>query len=321
MNLIFLIPSLGYGLILFATSGNGMLLLLSLMTMAVWLIHSSNKSFDLSESVRFDSDRVWIGEKRLSLFPVLWGSKIRNLVYQAAFPTLAPELISHPAFSSGIGLGPKGETIEQPISQDSPHAILIGPTGSGKTELMRLIAKHFVGPIWAIDFKGGAGFRDFPGVERLMTSPDAQELETWGQELESRQQRQLNRQLLIVVDELGEVLRNHQLAQFLELVAAKGRSLNVFLMAANQTLSQVQRTLWVNCANRFSVSADLVDRSQLGFSGKPPQSQQGSGVAELLNASGQVQFQFPFGLRHENTAPDKSEAVNPLLFRVASRPQ
>ena len=321
MNLIFLIPSMGYGLILFATTGNGMLLFLSIVTMGVWVLHATNQSFDLGEEIRFEDDRVWVGERRLSRLPILWGSKIRNAVYQAAFPVEKVELVHNPAFQLGIGLTEKGETLIQPITQESPHAILIGPTGSGKTELMRLIASHFNGAIWAIDFKGGVGFRNFPGVQRLMTKFDAQELEIWSRELEQRQQRQANRRLLIVVDELGEVLRNVQLAQFLDLVAAKGRSLNVLLMAANQTLSQVPRTLWVNCNNRFSVSADLVDRSQLGFSGKPPASKVGAPVAELLNSTGQQVFYFPFGLRHENTAPEISEAVNPLLSRVASKPR
>lgn len=285
------------------------------------MLHSSTKAFDLAEPVRFEQDRVWIGERRLSRFPPLWGSKIRNLVYQAAFQKEEPDLLSNSAFSKGIGLTAEGAIIDQPISPELPHAIVIGPTGSGKTELVRLIAKHHNSPIWAIDFKGGAGFRSFSRVERLMTVFDPGELDRWQLDFQQRQAKALNPRLLIVVDELGEVLKQPQLAAFIEQIAAKGRSLNVMLVAANQTLSQVSRSIWVNCSNRFSLLSDMVDRSQLGFSGKPPIPVTGYGVAELTNKSGQFQFKFPFGLGHEVTAGELPESTNPLLTRVASRPQ
>lgn len=320
MNLLFLVPSLGYGLVLFVTTGNALLLWLSLATMVVWLIYSNNKAFDLTQEVRFEGDRVWIGERRLPISPLLWGNKIRNLVYAKAFPAEVPELEPE-VFDRAIGVMDSGVEITQPISPAAPHAIVIGPTGSGKTELMRLIASQFRGSVWIIDFKGGSGFADFRKAERLVSGANLDQLAEFTLELEQRQSRILSKPLLIVVDELAEVLKVQPFAVFLESLAAKGRSLNMYLLAANQTLSQVPRTIWVNCANRFSVGADLIDRSQLGFSSKPPEPLHPQGNAELLTKSAQLAFGFPFGYRPKREDPASLETGNPLLLRVASRPQ
>ena len=320
MSLLFLLPSLGYGLILFTTSGNAMLLWLSMATMAVWLLHSQRKSLDLSQQVSFVEDRVWIGERRLGLFPPLWGTEVRNKVYQAAFEVEPMSQIDLESFfASNIGLTRQGAGVSQPISATHPHAILIGPTGSGKTELMKLIAQQYRAPIWAIDFKGGSGFRDSTGVTSLVTDQNTEAISDWQEQLSLRQLAPLNPRLLLVIDELGEALKNPAVARLIEQVATKGRSLNVMLVAANQTLSQIPRSIWVNCANRISVSADLVDRSQLGFAGKPPDPTPGMGTAELWRTGGQQDFSFPFGFRNEKTASEFSEAVNPLLSRVSTK--
>jgi DNA segregation ATPase FtsK/SpoIIIE-like protein len=322
MNLLFLLPSLGYGVMLFTTTGNAMLLWLSLATMAVWAIHSQRKSLDLSLPVSFLDQRVWIGERRLSLFPPFWGAEVRNLVYSEAFGSkplqdLDPEAL----FQSQIGITPSGHPVHQPISAAAPHAILVGPTGSGKTELMKLIAAQYGSEIWAIDFKGGAGFHGFSGVTKLVTDRDLEALEELLTQFSERQLQPANPKLLLVVDELGEALREPRVAKLVEQVAAKGRSLNVMLLAANQTLSQIPRTIWVNCANRISVAADLVDRSQLGFTGKPPAGLESLLTAELLQGSHQVAFGFAAGVEQEKTASAFAEAINPLLSRVSTRQQ
>jgi hypothetical protein len=322
MNLLFLLPSLGYGLILFTTTGNAMLLWLSLATMAVWVIHSQRKSLDLNLPVSFVDQRVWIGERRLSLFPPFWGSEVRNLVYSEAFGSkpfqdLDPETL----FQKQIGISTCGHAVHQPISATNPHAILIGPTGSGKTELMKLIAAQYGSEIWAIDFKGGAGFHNFHGVSKLVTDRDLGSLAELLDEFSHRQLQPANPRLLLVVDELGEALREPRVAKLVEQVAAKGRSLNVMLLAANQTLSQIPRTVWVNCANRISVAADLVDRAQLGFTGKPPAKFESLLTAELLQGSKQLSFGFAVGVNQEKTASAKTEAVNPLLTRVSTKPR
>jgi hypothetical protein len=320
MSLLFLLPSLGYGVMLFTTTGNAMLLWLSLATMAVWVIHSQRKSLDLSQPVSFQNQRVWVGERRLSIFPLLWGNEVRNLVYSEAFGSKPLQNLDlETLFQGQIGITTSGQPVHQPIAASAPHAILIGPTGSGKTELMKLIAGQYCSNIWAIDFKGGAGFHSFPGVSKLVTDRDLSALDELLVKLSERQLQPANPRLLLVVDELGEALREPRVAKLVEQVAAKGRSLNVMLLAANQTLSQIPRTVWVNCANRISVSADLVDRSQLGFTGKPPGRFEHLLTAEILQGANQVAFGFAVGIEQEKTAPAKTEAVNPLLTRVSSR--
>lgn len=126
MNLLFLLPSLGYGVMLFTTTGNAMLLWLSLATMAVWLIHSARKSLDLGQEVTFVDGRVWIGERRLGLFPPLWGSDVRNRVYAEAFSVSPLEgMNTAELFESQIGITANGDSVHQPISAHAPHALLI----------------------------------------------------------------------------------------------------------------------------------------------------------------------------------------------------
>jgi hypothetical protein len=322
MNQLFLIPPLGYGLILLLTSGEGTLLWLSLTTIAAFWLQARTKRFDLDSPVSFVGDRVWMGAQRLCLFPLLWGSAIRNKVCEAAFwedPITKLDPIA--SFSSHIGLSASGELLVQPISSQNPHAILIGPSGSGKTELLRLLATQLECEIWVLDFEGGNGVGDVPRVTLLASDSDSDALQIMNQEFALRNLRALNSKLAIVVDGLNRALQSQVAAILLEKAATQGRKLNVMLLATNQTLADVPKTIWVNCSNRFSLGADQESREQLGFSGRSQDSLGDWGHAELLQGSKLVSFRFPLGFRTEKTAPVVAEAANPLLSRVSSRPQ
>lgn len=322
MNLLFLIPLLGYAIFLDATRADPSLLLLMLLSIAALWLQARPQSFDLSEPVRFLGNRVWIGERRLSLFPPLWGSSVRNKVFAAAlWQDPLKNLDPVKTFSSSIGFTASGDLVLQPISNRTPHAILIGPSGSGKTELMRLIATQHESEIWAVDFNSGIGLKDVANLRLIATAHETQPLEIMHQEFMLREQRAINSKLLIVVDGLADAMQNQRALTLLELVASRGRVLNVMMLLANQTLEGVPRNLWANCANRFSLGADLESRMQLGFSGRSDCAFGDWGQAELLRGTQIISFRFPLGFRHEKTAPVLAEAVNPLLSRVSTRPQ
>jgi len=105
---------------------------------------------------------------------------------------------------------------------------------------------------------------------------------------------------IIVIDELGELLRQHpRLAQALEQVAARGRSLGMHLVVTNQSMSGIARGLLVNLRARVAIGdMDPIDFSQLGFRGRiqPKKSLADWRWARLRNASGfEVEFEFPIG--------------------------
>lgn len=322
MNLLFLIPLLSYGIFLHATQADMSLLLLTLLSIAALWLQARPQALDLSGPVRFIGNRVWLGERRLSLFPPLWGSAVRNRVFAAAlWQDPLKNLDPVKTFSSSIGFTASGELVQQPISNRTPHAILIGPSSSGKTELMRLIAAQHESEIWAIDFNSGIGLKDVANVRLSATSLDTQPLEIMHQEFLLREQRAINSRLLIVVDGLADAMQNQRALTLLELVASRGRVLNVMMLLANQALEGVPRNLWANCANRFSLGADLESRMELGFIGRSDCAFGDWGQADLLQGTRLLSFRFPLGFRHEKTAPVIAEAVNPLLSRVSTRPQ
>ncbi|NBU22666.1 MAG: hypothetical protein EBS38_01970 [Actinobacteria bacterium] len=83
MNLLFVLPSIGYGLYLFVTSGSPTLLVMSAMTFCVWLLVARQRDVDLKAEVSQKDGRVYVGDRRLSWFPWLWGKQVRNLVYES----------------------------------------------------------------------------------------------------------------------------------------------------------------------------------------------------------------------------------------------
>jgi S-DNA-T family DNA segregation ATPase FtsK/SpoIIIE len=189
---------------------------------------------------------------------------------------------SGPLLRCPIGTGPQGETVELDLKELSqggmgPHGMLVGATGSGKSELLRtlvagLAATHppdllaFV----LVDFKGGTAFQPMarlPHVAGLITNleDDPTMVERFRLAIEGelvRRQslfkaaggipdlRAYHRRrtavpaleplphLWLVVDELAELLAAHpDLDQFFEGVARLGRALGIHLLLATQGVS------------------------------------------------------------------------------------
>lgn len=318
MQALFLIPTLLYGVMTFFNGGSPMFLVVSVVTVLIWLLIGSQRELDLSKAVRFDGDRVYQGERRLSLFPWLWGAKVRNKVYATAFE-VDPLVKLATLGESHIGVTAQGDFLSQPISAAVAHGLVIGPTGSGKTELAKIIADRFEGEVWAVDFKGGSGFAKHPKVRKILTNLEQSDPLELLNELRRRESGEYFDPLLVVIDELGELIRSAKWLSAIETIAAKGRSFQMHLLLCNQTLGQIPRTIWGNCAFRAGIAADQIDLAQLGIKGESKTSH-GHGFA-LCSVNGtQVGFWFPFGSIKQKTAPALAEAVNPLI-RFDSRPQ
>jgi S-DNA-T family DNA segregation ATPase FtsK/SpoIIIE len=182
-----------------------------------------------------------------------------------------------------IGIGSDGETVvldlkESALGGDGPHGLVIGATGSGKSELLRTVVtglalKHppdllaFV----LVDFKGGAAFaglQHLPHVAGVITNlandlamVDRMHAALFG-EVRRRQEllraagnlaslRDYHRRLaegqdlpplpylLIMVDEFGELLASRP--DFIDLFVAVGRlgrSLGMHLLLSSQQLDE-----------------------------------------------------------------------------------
>ncbi len=165
------------------------------------------------------------------------------------------------------------------LARDGPHGLIVGSTGSGKSELLKLITSSLlvsvVDPIELvlIDFKGGAGLRDLnrhPSSLTLITDLDKERQERFwhylGGELKSREEllsqqgvssiseSSTLKRMLVLADELPAIIASHALAlPTLEAIAARGRSLGVHLIATSQSLSGIPRALITNLTLRFAI--------------------------------------------------------------------
>ncbi|WP_134322891.1 type VII secretion protein EccCb [Cumulibacter soli] len=173
-----------------------------------------------------------------------------------------------------LGWGPDGpvhlDIRESSTGGSGPHGMLIGVTGSGKSEVLRtivagLLTVHTPGELalLLIDFKGGATFEPFTDlsqtagvVTNLEDDPALVDRVLMALSAELRRRQRLLRtagvagiddlpaamstpRLLVVVDEFSELLAAHADAiDVLVQIGRLGRSLGVHLLIASQRLDE-----------------------------------------------------------------------------------
>lgn len=343
MQGLWFVPSLIFGAVQGFTTGSWQMLAFAALSISVWPLGrwlKGKRDFDLDGQVIFDGIDVWIGEHRLPRREIFWRRNWHEVVWRGLVASSAegalPDRLAEAKASGFCGaqpganwLGIDGEAgFEFDLAKSGPHLLVIGATGTGKSELLRLFVTGCLNQreemqLTLIDFKGGATmarFASHPRVVALATDLALTDVLAIANTLESQLAarsgllagvgaasieeywsagRVLKRQV-IVIDEMGELLRQHpRLLQALEQIAARGRSLGMHLVIANQSMAGISRGLLVNLRARVAIGdMDPIDLSQLGFRtrSKPLRLVSNWRPAKLKTGDGfELDFAFPIG--------------------------
>jgi energy-coupling factor transporter ATP-binding protein EcfA2 len=311
MQWIWYLPSMLVGLGFGLSSGYWQLGLVSLLMVLVLFGTQAYKNrypqFDEQSPIHISTSAVAIGNRVLPRWQFLWKPKWHQLIVlhldrssagdflQRTLEQMKQRNYSVAAEANGlrswIGATATAELSLDFVS-DGPHLIVVGPTGSGKSEFLRLIltslsaAQDF--ELALFDFKGGAALESFAsgslGVATDLDQVNQRELFCLvAKELASRERlfasakcssieqyvaagNSLQR-FVVVIDEFVAALSSSQQALVtIEDIAARGRSLGVHLIAATQSLAGVSRSTLTNFRARVVMSsADPIDMVQLGI--------------------------------------------------------
>lgn len=230
-----------------------------------------------AEAIRELDGRIWVGNRRLGRIPWLWPKVLREQVLILSLSAKPGELdlsyrseLAKPGGSPLLGVDMSGAAIRLSALKTFGHALILGSTGSGKTELLRSIVPQLRGDCWCADYKGGIGLRGLRDYARETTNLSGSRDEFWQAaiaELAMREQAQQNRQpLFLVVDELAAALNEPVAQRAIDAVARKGRGLGLHLLVASQNLSGIPRSVWTNLHIRIVLApSDVTDALQLGI--------------------------------------------------------
>jgi S-DNA-T family DNA segregation ATPase FtsK/SpoIIIE len=362
MQWIWYLPSMLIGLGFGFSSGYWQLALISLFMVLILVGTQGFKNrypqFDENSVVHVSNASVAIGNRVLPRFQFLWKAQWHQLLLAELSRasagdrfTLALDRIRQERFSvsgeagklsSWIGVSEQRELALDLVS-DGPHLIIIGPTGSGKSEFLRLLITSLRATqdfeLALFDYKGGAALEEFAaesiGMATDLDQQSQQELfALLASELAKREQLfatakcssieqfvatgQNLARLVVVVDEFVAALASGQKAlATIEDIAARGRSLGVHLVAATQSLSGVSRAMLTNLRARVVMSsADPIDMVQLGINPGKHKPTIISGWANAIFYCGNNQaesFNFPLGV--------KQEPLKALLPALSEQPQ
>jgi S-DNA-T family DNA segregation ATPase FtsK/SpoIIIE len=364
MQWIWYLPSMLIGLGFGFSSGYWQLALVSVF-MALILIGTQvykNRypQFDENSVVHVSNASVAIGNRVLPRFQFLWKAQWHQLLLAELskastgdYFAIALDRIKLNSFRvnavvegklvSWIGANESKEMVLDLVT-DGPHLIVVGPTGSGKSEFLRLLLTSLRATqdfeLALFDYKGGSALEEFAedsiGLatdldqesqlalfvllanelaerERLFASAKCSSIETYvaaGNKLA---------RLVVVVDEFVAALASGPKAlATIEDIAARGRSLGVHLVAATQSLSGISRAMLTNLRARVVMhSSDPIDMVQLAINPGKHKSVNVSGWASAIIylASDQAEsFSFPLGVRPEPSLaqlPSSSEQSQP----------
>ena len=304
MAAIWMLPSLVLGLYLGFSTGMWQLALMSFGSALIAVVVSRVRRPGSSETATGGNPFTSVGKKifyldkpltrwRWMLSPKLRASA-RSLVAERQreqnLQLVLPRLLGRGFRASMPGelcavLGEaQGASIEVDLTT-APHVFVVGPTGSGKSQLLRILVKSLTNrylptelQLMLVDFKGGAlldGLGLEPWLVANLSDLEGDRSTFWAGLHALLQQRERDPTLLkpmvvIIVDELAEVLRDQAASLALTSVAARGRSLGVHLVLANQGLSGVPRDLLLNLRLRIALAGvDQVELVQLGGKASP----------------------------------------------------
>jgi len=314
MRFIALIPALVIALIMGFMTGLWQFAIFSLVSIASGLLTSSLIKLKRKEpDLDYSDQPIWIhpraiaiGDKLLPKTGWFFREPFNEIFFQH-FSKLALERdVAQKAMaleqshyqSSKPGALPfwagvsEGVDLEFDLARDGPHALIVGSTGAGKSELLKLITGSMLASVSErkmamvlIDFKGGAALtalNTHPCSLTMLTDIDGSNHERfWLYLLGELKQREFTLahaekssidqlpelpRLLVLADELPAILTSHNLApSAIEAIAARGRSLGVHLIATSQSLSGIPRSLITNLTLRFALGVtdpgDLVSLS------------------------------------------------------------
>ena len=333
MAAIWMLPSLVLGLYLGFSTGMWQLALMSFGSALIAVVVSRVRRPSVSETGTTVSPFAIVGKKilyfdkpltrwRWMLSPKLRASA-RSLVAERhreqSLQDVLPRLLGRGFRASVPGelcalLGEaQGAALEIDLAV-APHVFVVGPTGSGKSQLLRILTKSLTNrylptelKLMLVDFKGG-GLLDGLGIEPWLVASlsdlEGDRSTFWAGLHTLLQHRERDPTLskpkvLIIVDELAEVIRDQAASVALTSVAARGRSLGVHLVLANQGLSGVPRDLLLNLRLRVALAGvDQVELVQLGGKALPLISGQHPLIAARLiqHQTSDREFNFAVGL-------------------------
>jgi S-DNA-T family DNA segregation ATPase FtsK/SpoIIIE len=346
MQLIWYLPSLLIGLTVGFSSGYWQLALISALMVSlmfgVTLYKNRYPVFEPGSKIFVSLGQVAIENRVLPRYEFLWKKQWHQLLIANHQRKSAPDFLEatldkvRSGFNFGvakhlplwIGADTESERVID-LSSDGPHLIIVGPTGSGKSEFLKLLVHSLLQEgscqLVLFDFKGGATLERFQAsCVGLATDLDsAGQRKLWdfvSLELTNREQQFAKAQVanleqfndlgnslasvVVVVDEFAAALATGVLASAcIEDVCARGRSLGVHLIAATQSLTGIPRAMLTNLRARVAMaSSDPIDLVQLGMNPNKlslaPVAGWGSGYVATANSAARG-FYFPLGFMPE----------------------
>lgn len=305
MQLIWLIPTLAMGVFYGVTTGMWQLAVMSGASALIMVLVKLRREREFTmritaKAVVVNGRRVW---RPFRFWPERWRSEYQ-MQLKALLAAIPRQLVQtrHETLSFVCGYD-----LELNLERDGPHLFLVGPTGSGKSRWLNMFLNTLTGKfeLKLADFKGGATLAEFGECISDLSEDSIREA-FWRslEELLSKREHYLQLHqvsearltslapVVVVVDELAAAIQQDRAAMpALSAIAARGRSLGVHLVCANQSVSGVPRELLVNLNLRIILAGiDEVDAMQLGAKSRP-QKIQGVGSGLVI---GREEFCFPF---------------------------